>query len=334
MSKYRSLFIVAAAACGTAPAQPATHDLSWSAETVLATPRLLRASNDSSTRSTLLLRPVSIRANRHAIVIADVGDDRILVVDSAGNVTRSFGSRGRGPGELLGVSHMTLRDSSVLVGEAVNGRVSEFTLAGTFVATHAAGFAAGAVAANAREIFSAARSNDFYATLIRPDAPPGNALRRPALAASEGRQRWARLPGHDLIVSDTSRTWVFDQGRGILCAYDEPYSQPNCLSLPPHMLARLRRYRQDRVDRLEQSIRMRVEVAPLAKDVLLVGRYVALLVPLPDVPVLLIRSADGTLTPVMTLGNPPSGLGAIGAKPCVGTPQPSCWSGNHGLGPL
>jgi hypothetical protein len=68
------------------------------------------------------------------------------------------------------------------------------------------------------------------------------------------------------------------------------------------MLERLRRYRQDRVDGLERSIGMRVEVAPLAKDLLLAGRYLALLLPLPDIPVLLIDPADGTLTPVMTLG--------------------------------
>jgi hypothetical protein len=252
----------------------------------------------------LFLRPVSIRANRYAIVIADVGDDRIRLLDSAGNVTRSFGTRGRGPGELLGVSQIVLRDSNVLIGEALNGRVSEFTLTGIFTRSHAAGFAAGAVAANAQQIFTAARSNDFYATLIGANASPISALRRPQFPASGAHDRWSLLPGHDLIVSDSNQTWVFDQGRGILCAFHAPDAQPNCLSFPAPMLERLRRYRQDRVDRLEQSIRMRVEVAPLAKDLLITGRFLALLVPLSDIPVLLIDPADGTLTPVMTVGGP------------------------------
>jgi hypothetical protein len=70
------------------------------------------------------------------------------------------------------------------------------------------------------------------------------------------------------------------------------------------MLERLRRYRDDRVGRLEKAIRMRVEAATLAKDMVLAGRYLALLLPLPDVPVLLVDLADGALTPVMTLGAP------------------------------
>lgn len=296
--------VIVVAACSVVPAQPRPRELKWSAETVIATPRLLRVPADSTARSALFLHPVSIRATARITAIADGGDDRILILDSIGNVTRAFASRGRGPGELLGVSHLTLRDNSILVGEAHNGRISEFTLGGAFVKTYPSPFAAGAVSATVDAILSASRSTDYYAARVLHGSLPVDVLRRPAADPADGNGRWNLLPGHDLIASDSSRTWVFDQGRGLICEYETPDSSPKCTALPQLLLDRLRRYRDDRVARLEHTIRMRVGAAPLAKDLLVAGPYLALLVPLPDVPVLLIDPTDGTLTPVMTLGAP------------------------------
>jgi hypothetical protein len=280
------------------------RDLAWSTETVLAAPRLLRSASDSSPRAAGFLHPTSIRANADVIVMADAGDDRLLMLDSTGSVMRSFGKRGRGPGELLGVSHIHLRDSSVLAGEAHNGRVSEFRLDGTFIGTRVAGFAAGAVSADNQHVYTASRSNDFYANLASDDSLPANALRRPAYAGGTARGRWSKLPGHDLIVSDSATTWVFDQGRGILCEFASPEAPPDCNRLPRRILERLERYRDSRVDQLESAIRMRVEAAPLAKDMILAGHYLALLLPFPDLPILLIDPNDASLTPVMTFGGP------------------------------
>jgi hypothetical protein len=301
--KTRLPLLLFAASCSVAPAQPPADQLAWSTETVIAVPELVRSPDDSS-GGALIGRAASIRANARAIVVADVSDDQILILDSTGKVTRSFGSRGRGPGELLGASHISLRQNSVLIGEAQNGRVSEFSYDGEFIGTYVVGFAAGAVSADEQRIFTASRSSEFYASVASADGAPTDAFQKPRVRLTGADKRWTRLTGHDLLVSDSNRTWIFDQIHGSLCAYTTPDGAPRCLRLPQPILERLRRYRAERVERLEAVIQMRVEAAPLAKDMIFAGQYIAILLPLPDIPILLVDATDAKLTPVMTVGSP------------------------------
>lgn len=300
--KYRCHFLVAIIGCGGVPAQPVLHELRWSNDTIRTTPELLELVRDSS--QTLIVRAASIRANRNATVIADVGDTRIVVLDSAQRFTHRFGVKGRGPGEILGVSHIVLRSRSVLVAEAQNGRVSEFSLDGKFIRSFTAGFAAGSISANDDYVLTASRSNSHYAVLLT-DNPPVSALVRPSVLPGEVSDRWSQLPGHDLLVADSNRVWVFDQGRALLCGYATPHSRPRCQVLPANIRHRLESYRSARVRELERAIQMRVEAAPLAKDLIRAGRYLALLLPLADMPVVLIDPADATLTPIVIVDSPP-----------------------------
>src|SRR6188768_34562 len=174
----RISLLLCAAACYDAPAQESAHELAWSADTVQVVPRTIHV-HDESSRESEFMKPVSIRANATVTVVADAGDDRLFLIDSAGTVVHRFGKRGRGPGELYGVSHIVLRHDHVLIGDAHNGRISEFALDGRFVRTYQSPFAAGALGATSDHVFSASRSSTHYAVIARPDSLPLDALRRP-----------------------------------------------------------------------------------------------------------------------------------------------------------
>jgi hypothetical protein len=243
-------------------------------------------------------RPLHIRFASGRFYVSDAAADRVAVFDSAWNRVGSIGTRGRGPGELLGVGRLVLRDSSLFVAEALNGRVSEFALDGRFVRTYPSPFAAGAIAASGATAYSAARSASHYAVRLAASTEPSPVLRRRPRGAAGARERWRAVPGHDLIVTDSTGTWVFDQGAGELCRFSGEGDQPFCRGLPPDVRERLAAYRDDRVARIEAHIERRVEAAPLAKDMIRAGCWLAVLLPLPEMPLLLIDANDGTLTRV------------------------------------
>jgi hypothetical protein len=290
-------------ACAAGNAQEDASAIVWSADTLVAEAELLRGATDSS-RAGTLVRPFSVRAESGFVFITDIGDDRIAVLDSVANVVRTMGTRGRGPGELFGVSHIALRDGRLFAGEALNGRVSEFMFDGTFVRTYVSPYAAGAITAAPFGVYSAARSLTDHASALGDHAEPPAALSRSSKRTSAMQERWSILPGHDLLASDSSTTWVFDQGIGSLCAFRRARGNPRCSLLPEDLDARLHRYRRERVGALEAATRLRVEAAPLAKDMVRVGSLLALLLPLPELPIVLIDPADGEVTPVMLNDKP------------------------------
>jgi hypothetical protein len=105
------------------------------------------------------------------------------------------------------------------------------------------------------------------------------------------------LPGHDLIAADSTQLWVFDQGTATVCRFSYPRLKRTCRLLPGSLDQRLRQYRDDRVTTLERAARIRVQAAPLVKDLVQVGPLIALLLPLPELPVALVDFTDGTVTP-------------------------------------
>jgi hypothetical protein len=194
----------------------------------------------------------------------------------------------------------------LFVAEALNGRVSELTLAGDFIASYNAPFAAGSLTASTHAKLIATRSDDEYAGVLNTDGAPKPALAR-ARALSRPQppreERWLSLPGHDLIVADSSGTWVFDQATGDLCRYHADGSLQRCTQLPSSILARVRAYRMDRVTAFEKGTGLHVRAAPLAKDMVLAGAWLALLLPLPEMPIVLLSTNDASLTPVLSNAN-------------------------------
>lgn len=284
--------------CVARAADPAIG-FEWSRDTLVARFELLHELGTEASTLTAFAHPFHVRAAAGELYIADRGNDRVAVVDSLARIVRWIGSPGRGPGELYGVSHIAVAESRLLVAEALNGRVSEFTLDGRFVRAYHSPFAAGAIATTSTRAVTAATSSTHYAMLLVRDSAPISSLPRMRRADRRPRTRWAVLPGHDLVAGDSTRFWVFDQGSGSVCRFDHVGRKGRCATLPGQLIQRLRRYRDERVQTLERSTSLRVAVAPLAKDMVRVGSHLAILLPLPELPIVLIDVDDGALTPVV-----------------------------------
>jgi hypothetical protein len=300
-ARLATFALAAVAACGAERVAPATSPITWSRDTLYVTTQVLDDFTDSSAQRDVIQRAFHIRATSGHLFVSDVGSDRIAVLDSAANVVRWIGNRGRGPGELLGVSHLAVDGSRLFVAEAFNGRVSEFTHDGRFVATYRAPFAAGAVAASARSLFTASQSRSSFGVVLTRGAEPARALPRARRIGGASRGRWPAVPGHDLIAADSVGVWVFDQGPGDVCFYAAPRARPHCRSLPTSLHVRLHQYRVERVALVESATRQHVSAAPLAKDMVRVGTWLALLLPLPEMPIVLLDVDDGSLTPALML---------------------------------
>ena len=292
---FALIVLAAGAGCSYTGARFERTPFAWSRDTLIATPQLLQDFTDT-TRREFIHRAFQIRATSGHLFVSDVGADRIAVLDSFANITRWIGARGRGPGELRGASHLAVRGDRLFVAEALNGRVSEFSHDGRFVETYPAPFAAGALAATHATIFVAAQSVSNFGAALGRGSEPEPALRR-ARKLRERDERWAGLPGHDLIAADSVGVWVFDQGTGDVCFYADERARPLCRALPASLHARLHDYRDERVARFEAGTGQYVRAAPLAKDMLRVGAWLALLLPLPEMPIVLVDVNDGSLTP-------------------------------------
>lgn len=70
-----------------------------------------------------------------SVFVLDSGNDRVVVIDSAGTVIRRFGSRGAGPGEFEGAARLVVQRDTVLVSDS-NGRVHFFDVEGRLLATY------------------------------------------------------------------------------------------------------------------------------------------------------------------------------------------------------
>ncbi len=68
------------------------------------------------------------------MIVSEYGEDRLSITNSFGLLTATIGSKGVGPGELLGPQFLTISDDSyVYVSEWGNRRVSKFSLEGEFI---------------------------------------------------------------------------------------------------------------------------------------------------------------------------------------------------------
>lgn len=293
--------LLLAAAC--APNGRAVDELTWSTDTLNATGVLhldLSAQHDSTTA---IDHPLYARAGSTIRFVTDRGTDRVAILDETGTIQRWIGSRGRGPGELFGVAHIAIRDTTVLVAEALNGRVSEFGMNGQFIHAYASPFAAGSLAATRTAVVAAARSPTHYGNQLRRRGPPVPALRRPRIATQESQRRWIDARGHDLIAGDSTAFWTLDQVTGALCRYDAPDDSGSCRLLPTALRNRLMRYREERVAALERSAGLSVQAAPLVKDMVSFDGTLALLLPLPELPIAMIAVDAGRVTPVTYAGD-------------------------------
>jgi hypothetical protein len=292
--------IVSAVACSCDSSELELTPYAWSADTLAVNAELLQDLTDTVRRRDTIHRAFQIRATSGYIFVSDVGSDRIAVLDSLATVLRWIGGRGRGPGEFRGASHLAVRSDRLFVAEALNGRVSEFLLDGRFVTVYRAPFAAGSLTASSEDLFIASRSDETFASRLRRGDDPEAVMRRARRNVPSNTERWFALPGHDLLAADSGGVWVFDQGRGDVCFYATQGARPACRALPVALHLRLHQYRAVRVARFESGTGQHVNAAPLAKDMLRVGPWLAFLLPLPEMPIALLDVTDGSVTPALT----------------------------------
>ena len=297
-------FTIVITAAGCSAPSDILEESRWSRDTVNASFDLVLDLTTGTDATPDIGRPIHVRSTDSLMFIADRGNDRVAVIDARGHIQRWIGAQGRGPGEILGIAHLAIRSGELFVAEALNGRVSQFTLEGSFIRAYLSPFAAGAIGATNSAVFAAARSQTHYAMRLENSAEPRRMFRRTRLQRQNLNERWRMLPGHDLIAADSSQLWILDQGTALLCAYVPPRQTGTCRALPHTLVERLGRYRDERVAAFEASTPVAVQAAPIAKDMLLVGGYVALLLPLPDLPVVLIDVADGAVTPLIHSSDP------------------------------
>ncbi len=93
--------------------------------------KILELRHDPDDMNTLLYGPRSFTLGDDGLYyVADNGNHRVAVFDGDGNFVRAIGSEGQGPGELLGLVWVKVRDGVVTVQER---RVSRFRTDGTFL---------------------------------------------------------------------------------------------------------------------------------------------------------------------------------------------------------
>jgi hypothetical protein len=262
--------------------------------------RLLVALTDTSRNPDAIGRVYAVRATGDTILITDAANDRVILLDSAGRTLRAVGSRGHGPAELAGVTALAIRGTHFWVSEAINGRVSEFTLDGRYVRVYRAPFAAGSMTLHdSQPIVSIRSSRTYAARLLRDHTVHDVFVRR--RAPSSG--RWKRLSGHDLLASTSTTHWVFDQATASLCRFPDLKAADVCYRLPAALDRAIHDYRDHRVELFERATHQHVAAAPLAKDMDAAGDLLALLLPLPQLPIVIINTRDGVLTPVAIVGD-------------------------------
>jgi hypothetical protein len=286
--------VLACGRFGGRDAAPQAYE--WSRDTLVALPELLGDPATPVTRGEVIGRPRFVRATSEHIFVSDVSVDRVAVLDPLARFERWIGVRGGGPGELYGVGHLEVRGRTLFVAEALNGRVSEFAFDGAFIRSLRSRYAAGSIGATSQAVLAISRSDSHYAAQIDMSDDPPRALRRPPARSPN---RWTVLTGHDLLAADSAHWWVFDQGTGDVCEFDSPRATARCRAFPAALLARLSDYRNRRVAMLEESIHQRVRAAPLVKDMVCAGPSLVFLLPLPDLPLVVLDVSDGSLTPVM-----------------------------------
>ena len=85
-------------------------------------------------------RPLDISTDRDGcLYVADGYNNRVQVFSQSGSFLRSFGKRGRGPGELSGPRGIHVHNEHVYITEWLSPRVSVFTTSGEFASSFTMG---------------------------------------------------------------------------------------------------------------------------------------------------------------------------------------------------
>lgn len=90
-------------------------------------------SEDKASETGTILSPADATYSRGLWYLADASADEIVVIDSTGRAVRRYGRRGRGPGELLTPTAISLFQGRTVVADLGNRRLATFDSSGKYI---------------------------------------------------------------------------------------------------------------------------------------------------------------------------------------------------------
>ncbi len=259
-----ALLLLAACAASDTEHRATTADPPLVARELIAR-RIAGIVNDSFP----LFSPIRIRLLGDTLVVADVGDDRIVLFDSDLDLLHTFGKSGAGPGELQGAFDLVSADGLIAVGDMTNQRVSFFQPDGQLVREVRLGEALRSfvVGPDGSVYHVSLTGYDTYFTVIAPDGTRRSWGTRPPALRPDTTDGKGVVEQDDILALRTAdgAVHVLDNREGILLQLDTAGAVQRTMRLPESLLEPIRE-RHEQLTRSFARQGMRVLPGNIAKD--------------------------------------------------------------------
>jgi len=216
-----------------------------------------------------LFTPIRIRLFGDTLVVADLGDDRIVLFDPGLELLHAFGRSGAGPGEFQGAFDVVNADGLIAVGDMTNQRVSFFQPDGQLVREVRLGESLRSffVGPDGSVYHVSMRGYDTYFTVIAPDGTRRSWGDRPPALRPDTTDGKGVVELDDVLALRTpdGAVHVLDNLEGILIQLDTAGAVQRTMRLPDRLLEPIRE-RHDELARSFARQGMRVHPGNIAKD--------------------------------------------------------------------
>lgn len=264
ISILSALLLLAACAASDTQHRAATADPPLLARELVAR-RIAGIVNDSFPLAT----PIRLRLLGDTLVVADIGDDRIVLFDANLDLLHAFGRSGAGPGEFQGAFELVSANGLIAIGDMTNQRISFFTPDGQLVREVRLDEALRSfvVAPDGSVYHVSMTGYDTYFTVIAPDGTRRSWGTRPPALRPDTTDGKGVVEQDDVLALRTpdGAIHVLDNREGIVIHLDTAGAVQRTMRLPDRLLEPIR----ERHEQLRRSFArqgMRVLPGTIAKD--------------------------------------------------------------------